>query len=76
MTLKQFEAMIAPGGYQLERRYDSVDGRMRYIYTSSRGGPKLNVPVTRTDHGEFVDDWEALKIEVLLDEEDFFDEGE
>lgn len=78
MTISDFEAMIARASYVLKKIIKEDDGtEVRRLYISP-GRPGLNMPI---EDGE-IDDWTALKVEVLLNEKGFSqgdvgaDEGE
>lgn len=69
MKLRKFEAKIARAGFIEANRYEEEDGKSRRIYKSQRVPYRISIAV---QHDE-VDDWDALKVEVILDEEGYFE---
>jgi hypothetical protein len=68
VKIDEFERMLARAGYALKKAYRSADGATRRVYLRARGGPLVNVEIVR---GE-IDEYDAIKVEAILDEEGFF----
>lgn len=68
MSIDEFEAMIARAEFVLEREYEGSDGQRRRKYKS----PSVPYPISIAVEDGEVDEWDALKIEVILDEEGYF----
>lgn len=69
MLIGQIENIMSRAGYKLARRYEVADRVEVRIYEHPQG-PLVRIEVTDS----VVDDFQALVIEALLDEEKFFEE--
>lgn len=69
MSVDDFETMVGSAGYRLARKY-AIDGHVEVRIYEHPNGPLLRIEVSNSE----VDDFHALTIEALLDEENFFEE--